>query len=97
MKKLIVDIDDTLIKSDLIDGEYCNARPIKEEISYLTKLYEKGYTIIIWTGRHWNHYEITKKQLEEFGVKYHELIMGKPPGIYIDRDALKSCRMVECD
>lgn len=86
--KIIYDIDDTLIKSEIINGEYCNAQPMQEEIDILNKLYDKGNIIILHTGRHWNHYEITVKQCKDFGIKYHSIICGKPNGIYIDKDAL---------
>jgi hydroxymethylpyrimidine pyrophosphatase-like HAD family hydrolase len=86
----IYDIDDTIIKSDLINGEYCNAEPIQSEIDILNKLYDAGSKIMLHTGRHWNHYDITIEQLKQFGVKYHGLIMGKIPGIYIDKDALNT-------
>jgi len=31
-------------------------------------------------------YDLTKQQLEEWGVKYHELIMGKPHADYFIDD-----------
>jgi hypothetical protein len=35
-------------------------------------------------------YSLTKSQLEEWGVKYHELVLGKPSGdIYIDDKGIK--------
>jgi hypothetical protein len=87
---LSVDIDDTLIKSEFYEGEYINAKPMQEEIINLNALYGMGYTIILYTGRHWNHYEITKKQLKDFGIKYHELVMGKIPCEIIDDKSYKS-------
>jgi hypothetical protein len=45
-------------------------------------LYRNGHTIIYWTARGTvtgiNWYDLTKKQLDESGVLYHELKMGKP-------------------
>ena len=36
-------------------------------------------------------FDLTKQQLEEWGVKYHELIMGKPHAdIFIDDKAMNS-------
>jgi len=89
---LSVDIDDTLIQSELYEGEYINAKPMQKEIEGLNVLYELGYTIILYTGRHWGHYEITKNQLKEFGVKYHELICGKIIGDVIDDRSHKTVR-----
>jgi hydroxymethylpyrimidine pyrophosphatase-like HAD family hydrolase len=91
MEKLIVDIDNTLLSSPYVNNVYMGATPIDEEIKALNELYMKGYIVILWTGRGWHHYENTVKQLEKCGIKYHELIMGKPTGIYIDRDNKRSC------
>lgn len=88
---LIVDIDDTLLFTAYKDCEKCNSRrygkaiPIQEEIDMVNKYYDMGRTIILWTGRNWDKYELTLLQLKEIGVKYHQLIMGKPQGEYIDR------------
>ena len=92
----VIDIDDTLMTSDITWCECGNytringVKPIKNEIALCNKMYEAGHTIILHTGRKWNHYDITKQQLQDCGIKYHELIMGKPLSIYIDRDSLKS-------
>ena len=64
------------------------------------------YKIIIYTARGMSTfcgnvqkiyselYEITKTQLREWGVKHHELIMGKPHyDIIIDDKALNSERV----
>jgi len=91
MEKLIVDIDDTLLYSEYVDDVYICAVPIEEEIAALNQLYDEGYIVILFTGRGWHHYETTVKQLNECGIKYHELIMGRPTGIYIDRDNKRSC------
>lgn len=87
---LIVDIDDTLIISEHYEGQYINPKPIQEEIEKLNELYDTGYKVILWTARGWNHYEITKEQLKKFGVKYNELLMGKPLGYHIDNNSHKS-------
>ena len=88
---LIVDIDDTLLKTKWGDCKDCGCRhygkpePIQEEIDMVNKYYDKGRTIILWTGRNWDKYEMTLQNLKDIGVKYHQLIMGKPQGEYIDR------------
>jgi hypothetical protein len=49
-------------------------------------------------GRHKNNaelaklefYDITKEQLETWGVKYHDLFLGKPAGdVYVDDKGVK--------
>jgi hydroxymethylpyrimidine pyrophosphatase-like HAD family hydrolase len=101
MIALVVDLDDTLISSERIICKHCgrikyvNPRPIKKEIDRLNKLYKNGRIVIIHTARSWDYYELTKKQLSMFNIKYHELIMGKPQGIYIDKDAKKTLRGIK--
>ena len=58
-------------------------------IKILNNCYEDGYKVIIYTSRgmsvfkgnisdiYTNLYELTLNQLNEWGVKYHQLIMGK--------------------
>lgn len=97
-KTFVIDIDDTLLFSDRIKCEncgryiYCETIKDQEEIDRVNYLFEAGHTIILWTGRNWDCYQQTKIQLENFGIKYHELIMGKPQGIYIDKDAKTSLK-----
>ena len=58
------------------------AKPIKNNIKTINTLYEEGNTIVYWTARgtttgiDW--LDITKKQLEKWGAKHHEVKMGKP-------------------
>lgn len=92
-----VDIDDTIIQSQknicACCGRinYTNAEPIQSEIDLLNQLYYNGHIILLHTGRGWDCYELTKQQLQNFGVRHHELIMGKPPGIYVDKtECIKS-------
>ena len=91
----VFDIDGTICT--LTDGDYEKAEPIKERIEKINKLYDEGNTILFLTargmGRSKNSSLIAEKlfkhltlfQLEEWGVKYHKLFMGKPSGdIYVD-------------
>jgi hypothetical protein len=95
MKRLVVDIDNTLIKSEYIGGEYIKPEPIIDEITKLNDLYRQGWIIILWSGRSWIHYEITVSQSKNFGIKYHTLLLGKPIGIYIDADAKTTLKDIE--
>lgn len=93
---LIIDIDETLLITKKTKCEscgrpvYCGAVPVQSEIDILNDLYSKGHIIILFTGRNWDQYEITKQQLKDFGINHHELVMGKPQGIYIDRTESES-------
>lgn len=79
MKVIVVDIDGVLCTNTW--GEYKNALPIKENIEKINKLYS-GNKIILWTSRgtvtkiDWS--DLTKRQLADWGVKYHELWFSKP-------------------
>jgi hydroxymethylpyrimidine pyrophosphatase-like HAD family hydrolase len=92
----VFDIDDTLFWSDKYQCDKCQRvqykmiRKDQKEIDLLNNAYDNGHTIILWTGRNWDCYDLTIKQLKEADIKYHQLIMGKPQGIYIDKDAVKS-------
>lgn len=102
--RLIIDLDDTLLvypdtyKLPHERGgkeRYRYAKPCNLEIELCNRLYKKGHVIIIYTGRGWDQYILTKMQLKKFKIKYHELIMGKPYGIYIDRDNKRSLKDIE--
>ena len=81
-----IDIDGTLCS---IEKEYIDSVGFPERIEAVNELYYSGNIIILWTGRHWNNLEMTVEQLNGWGVKYHSLIMGKPPAdVYIDDKAV---------
>jgi len=75
-----VDIDGTICNNTF--GNYREAIPIPENIHKINDLYAEGNTIIYWTARgsqtgiDWR--PVTSFQLEKWGVKYHELKLGKP-------------------
>ena len=78
---IYIDIDETICLSPE-NRNYSQASPIIKNIEKANKLYEDGHTIIFWTARgtgsgiDWQ--EVTENQLQEWGVKYHELKLGKP-------------------
>ena len=85
--KYFIDLDNTLCLNEKSD--YANSKPIPERIRYVNDLKTQGHTITIWTARGAtsgiDHYELTIKQLEEWGVNYDKLLMGKPSyDVYID-------------
>ena len=96
----VFDIDGTLCETK--NGEYESSVPRQDRINIVNKLYDEGHTITLLTargmGRSGNSvayayaaYEaLTKKQLDSWGVKYHQLFLGKPSGdIYIDDKGMK--------
>lgn len=80
-KIIYVDIDETICFNP-IWNDHTTAIPIYENIDKINALYDEGHKIIYWTSRgqttkkDWS--SLTKKQFEEWGVKYHELKFGKP-------------------
>jgi mannose-6-phosphate isomerase-like protein (cupin superfamily) len=87
MTKYFIDLDNTLCKTQ--NGDYENSVPITERIEEVKRLYDAGHYIVVWTARgsksgiDWR--ELTLKQLAQWCVPYHELLMGKPDyDVYID-------------
>lgn len=91
----VFDIDGTICS--LTDGDYEDAVPFVERINIINLLFEQGHSITFYTARGMGRFkndaisarneffDLTKRQLSEWGVKYHHLFMGKPAGdIYID-------------
>lgn len=86
MGTLIFDIDGTICTQET---DYFQAKPIQEVIEKLNKKFDEGYQIVLFTARgtetgiDWSN--VTKEQLDRWGVKYHDLYFGKPAGLkYID-------------
>jgi len=80
--KIYVDIDETIC---FYEGyrHYPDAIPSEENIGKINRLFDEGNEIIYWTARgavtgiDW--YEVTREQLNEWGCKYHALIVGDKP------------------
>lgn len=98
----VIDIDGTICQAKkLPDGsyDYPNAVPFTNIIKKINQLYDDGNIIFLFTSRGMRTYNndikkinknvrpVLEKWLNNFDVKYHKLIMGKPWGenvIYID-------------
>jgi hypothetical protein len=81
MKVIYVDIDETICITPE-SRKYEDAEPIYKNIQKINQLYYEGNTIVYWTARgsrkQVNWYDLTKLQLDSWGVKYHELRVDKP-------------------
>lgn len=93
MKTIYVDIDETICITPN-SREYKDAIPITENIKKINKLYDQGNTIVYWTSRgsrkQINWYDLTKSQLDSWGVKYHEVRVDKPYyDLFIDDKTLR--------
>ena len=78
---IYIDIDETICNTPE-SRDYSLASPIEHNIEKANKLYDEGNTIIYWTARgtvsgiDWQ--QTTFDQLTEWGVKFHDLKLGKP-------------------
>ena len=74
------DIDGTICTTK---GGYPNAKPIKENIEKINRLFDEGHTIVYWTARgrttgiDWT--ALTGQQLVRWGCKFHDIIMSSKP------------------
>ena len=81
--------------------KYCE--PIESAVELVNEYYDKGYEIIIYTARgmgiykgnvqlvYENLYTLTCQCLDEWGVKFHRLVMGKLSyDLLIDDKAISS-------
>jgi histidinol phosphatase-like enzyme len=89
----VIDIDGTLCQTP--ETDYSRSVPDAGAIRLVNQLYDAGHTIKVFTGRgsrsgkDWK--DFTAQQLTAWGLKYHELIMGKPAGdIFIDDKAVNA-------
>jgi hypothetical protein len=88
LKTICIDIDGVICTNTW--GDYEKAVPIKKSINKINELFNAGNKIILFTARymgknnenadkaHSEGFELTKLQLIKWGVKFHELKMGKP-------------------
>lgn len=85
------DIDETICRTE--GTLYENAVPIYERVARINFLYSQGNIIKFYTARgsktgiDWE--PLTREQLRDWGVTYHELNMGKPfADVYVDDKAI---------
>tara|TARA_R100000008_G_C3578289_1_gene166672 strand:- start:423 stop:743 length:321 start_codon:yes stop_codon:yes gene_type:complete len=91
----VFDIDGTICTNT--NGNYENADPFLKRIKKVNDLYEDGNKIIFMTARgmgrsnndrefaYKEYYDFTYNQLKSWGLKFHELYLGKPEAdMFID-------------
>lgn len=91
--RYIVDIDGTICEQ-MTNFAYGQGKVFYDRIKYLNELYDSGNEIIYYTARGMGEfdgsyrlanqkwYNITEKQLKDWGAKYTKLIIGKYSGDY---------------
>jgi len=103
MKRLIVDLDDTLCRTK--NGDYKNSIPVDEMIAKLREYKSDGFEIVINTSRNVRTYEnnigkinantlpIIIEWLDTHKVPYDEVVLAKPwcgfDGFYIDDKSVR--------
>ena len=98
-KTICFDIDGTICQQT--KGDYENATPFEAARKFVNQLYDEGFEIVFFTGRFMGRhegnvekvyaqgYELTLRQLNEWGFKFHKLYLGKPAHhILVDDKAL---------
>ena len=97
----VFDIDGTVCTNTNGKNDYLDAEPFLERIEKINKLYDEGNIIIFQTARGMGRnsldarksnnqfYKFTYDQLIGWGVKFHDLFLGKPNGdFFIDDRAI---------
>ena len=103
MKRLIVDLDDTV--SITLEGDYINSSPVVEVIRKLKEYKEQGFEIVINSSRNMRTYKSNLGKiniftlpniidwLRKYNVPFDEVYVGKPwcgfDGFYIDDKAIR--------
>lgn len=102
MKKKIfcIDLDNTICKT--FEKKYFLSKPNLKVIKFINKLYDNGHYIKIYTSRFMGRnnenqrkakkqgFKKTQLQLNNWGLKYNILLMGKPSyDIFIDDKAYR--------
>jgi CMP-N,N'-diacetyllegionaminic acid synthase len=88
LKTFVVDIDGVVAQLSP-DNDYNLSEPNHPVIDAVNRLYEAGHQIVLFTARgsmtgiDWT--DVTKGQMQRWGVKHHELRLGKPAAnFYVD-------------
>ncbi|MHA3893498.1 HAD family hydrolase [Acinetobacter sp. GXMZU3951] len=103
MKRLIMDLDDTICST--LNGDYENSYPNVEIIEKMHEYKREGFVIVISTSRNMRTYEgnlgkinantlpVIIDWLEKNNVPYDEIYTGKPwcgfEGFYVDDKAIR--------
>ena len=95
IKIVCFDIDNVICRTK--KNFYRDSIPTKKNINAINEIFDKGYHVKLFTSRCMGRsnenqklatkkgYSLTQKQWKIWGVKYHELISGKPSyDLFID-------------
>lgn len=98
-RRFVFDIDGVIAKLTK-DNNYPLAEPNQPMIDLINQLYDMGHYIVLFTARGYvtgiDWRDVTEKQMERWGLKYHELHFGKPNGdYYVDDRMISMDRLME--
>ena len=108
MKRLIIDVDDTICYTK--NGDYKNSSPNTALVTTLRQYKEMGFEIVLMTSRNMRTYSgnvgkinantlpILIEWLELHNIPYDELYMAKPwcgyEGFYVDDKAIRPSEFI---
>lgn len=103
MKRLVVDIDDTITRTE--NGDYANSKVISSIRQKLISYKNAGFEIILYSARNMRTYKgnlgkitantvpVLVQWLDKNSIPYDEIHMGKPwcgyEGFYVDDKAVR--------
>ena len=109
MKKIVMDLDDTICFTE--KGDYVNSKPNQAVIKKIKKYKQEGFDIVIHSSRNMRTYEgnigminihtLPKilKWLNQNNVPFDEIIIGKPwcgsEGFYVDDKSIRPSEFIE--
>lgn len=101
--RICFDLDNTLVTSPRVPGDYSTCEPIDENVAVCRSLHERGHRIILVSSRRMLHHngnvgacvadigQVTLDTLRRYKIPYHELDFGKPHAhFYVDDDSVSA-------
>lgn len=86
---IMVDLDGVICTEERV-FERPLAEPMAGAREALAALRAAGHTIVVYTARGWAEYRVTKQWLDDHGMAYDAIHMGKPIAhLWIDDRALR--------
>ncbi len=88
-KTIMVDLDGVICSEEQFFNRPL-AQPIPGAREAIQKLRAAGHTIVIYTARGWGEFKVAEHWLQQNGIEYDGLHMGKPiADVWIDDRAFR--------
>ena len=86
--RCLIDIDGTVLTQQKPD-EFEKARPLVGAVEAVNAFYDAGHQVVFYTNRNYRYMQMTIRQLQQFGFKFHHISFSKPHGdVIIDDRAI---------